>query len=278
MLSLLSPSNYAFTGRLFQPLDEHLTITSILEGLTPGEIAVDDPNHPTCAAAWFRHKFFLAGDPEPGFITALAEYFHSTLLPEAKNNGQEIFILMPASPIWKNHYPAIFGSAFSRQVDALRETYTFTAGKNALIPAWRDRMPEEFCFSAVDAGLLSQAHLKHSAYLVDETQSERTSVQDFLAQSFGVCLRNDETLAAWCLSEYNHGTRCEVGIATVDEYQRRGFGTLAGCAFLEEAIQRGYREIGWHCWKNNQASAALARKLGFSLFNEYEVTLGFITV
>lgn len=277
MFSVLSPADYPTAGRLFEPLDEHLTITSILEGRTPGRIAVDDPNHPACAAAWFRHKFFLAGDPRPGFITALAEYFHGTLLSEAKNNGLEIFMLIPSSPTWKTHYPAIFETAFTRQVDALRETYTFNAGKNALIPAWRDRMPDGFRFSAVDGGLLSQEHLKHNAYLADETQSERISVQDFLALSFGVCLHNDETLAAWCLSEYNHGPRCEVGIATVDEYQRRGFGTLAGCAFLEEAIQRGYRQIGWHCWKDNQASAALARKLGFSLFNEYEVTLGFIT-
>lgn len=277
MFSLLTSPEYTVAHDLFQPLDEHLTISSILDSRTPGEIAVNDPEHPSCAAAWFHHKFFLAGDPQPGFITALAEHFHGKLLSEAKNNGLEVFMLIPASSTWKAHYPAIFGSTFTRQVDGLRETYTFHEGRNILTATWRNLIPDGFRISMVDAGLLSQRHLKHIDYLIDETQSERTSVPDFLAQSFGVCLHNDETLAAWCLSEYNSGSRCEVGVATVDEYQRHGFGTLVGCAFLEEAFQRGYREIGWHCWKNNQASAALARKLGFSLFNEYEVTLGFIT-
>lgn len=277
MFHSLPPDQYAIVKKLFQPLDEHLTLISIMEGHTPGKIAVDDPAHPTCAAAWFRHKIFLAGDPQPGFISAMADHVHGKLLPESMSRGLELFMLIPDSSVWKAHYPAIFGTTFIRQIDALRQTYTFHAGVNTLAVNWRDQIPGGYRFSAVDARLLSQNHLKHMDYLADETQSERISVPDFLAQSFGVCLHNDETLAAWCLSEYNHGARCEVGIATVDEFQRRGFGTLVGCAFLEEAIQRGYREIGWHCWKNNQASAALARKLGFSLFNEYEVTLGFIT-
>lgn len=277
MFTLLTSSEFATAKAIFQPLNQHLTIASILSGFTPGGVAVDDPVHPSCAAAWFHHKFFLAGDPQPGFISGLADHFRDTLLGESKNNGLELIMLIPASFTWKVHYPAIFGSAFSRQVDALRETYLIDVARSTLTTTWRDLIPNDSRVSAVDAALLSKQRLKHIDYLSDETQSERTSVQDFLTHSFGICLHNDETLTAWCLSEYNTGSRCEVGIATVDEFQRRGFGTLVGCAFLEEAFHREYREIGWHCWKNNQASAALARKLGFSLFNEYEVTLGFIT-
>jgi RimJ/RimL family protein N-acetyltransferase len=86
--------------------------------------------------------------------------------------------------------------------------------------------------------------------------------------------QHENSLAAWCLSEYNYADRCEVGIATVEEYQQRGLGTVVGCAFVEEAIRRGYRQIGWHCWLRNQPSAALAGKIGYSLRSEEEIAIG----
>lgn len=277
MSFLLAPTQYPSVEFLFQSvgfLDLHLTIPSILAGYTPGQIAVDDPQTPTAAAAWFGHKLFLAGNSQKiDFNQQLSDYFNQVLFPRAREDGQEVFLAFTSDEGWKGQFPALFGSNFVRQIDAPRQTYTFRSGVNRFDTAWREKIPAGFRLSPVDARLLAQTHLKHMDYLTDELQSERTSVQDFLDHSFGVCLHTDDDLVAWCLSEYNTGARCEVGIATVDEYQRRGLGTLVGLAFIEEAQKHGISEIGWHCWARNLPSAALARKLNYSLVKDYEITV-----
>ena len=105
-----------------------------------------------------------------------------------------------------------------------------------------------------------------------EMCSERPSVEDFLARSFGVCLVDEEqgTLAGWCLSEYNCGNRCEVGIEVAEAYQRRGMGTLLARALCREAFaRRGIRQVGWHCLAANAASGATARRAGLRLIKQY---------
>ncbi len=61
--------------------------------------------------------------------------------------------------------------------------------------------------------------------------SERPS-EDFLRRSFGQCLVHNGAIAGWCLSEYNSGPRCEVGIAVAEPYQRRGLATTMAIAFF----------------------------------------------
>ena len=78
----------------------------------------------------------------------------------------------------------------------------------------------------------------------EEMCSERASVGDF-ARSFGLCPVHSNEVAGWCMSEYNVGERCEIGIATAPNHQRKGIATLATWSFLAEAHRRGYtRRLG----------------------------------
>ena len=106
-----------------------------------------------------------------------------------------------------------------------------------------------------------------------EMVSERPSVEDFLQRSFGVCLLHDGAVVGFCLSEYNWAGRCEVGVWTAEAHRQRGLGKLMSLALVEQAMQRGYTEVGWHCWANNLPSAALACSAGFALQRDYLVYL-----
>jgi RimJ/RimL family protein N-acetyltransferase len=99
--------------------------------------------------------------------------------------------------------------------------------------------------------------------------SERASVEDFLVRSFGLCPVHANEVAGWCMSEYNVGDRCEIGIATAEKHQRKGIATLTTWYFLAEAHRRGYARVGWDCWERNVPSIATARKAGFTLVEEY---------
>ena len=64
------------------------------------------------------------------------------------------------------------------------------------------------------------------------------------------------------MSEYNTGTRCELGIAVTDAFQRSGLATLLATAVIRHALSVGIYDIGWLCWQDNLASIATAKKLG----------------
>lgn len=269
-LTLLSPNQLYVARPLFDVMaGHHLILPSILAGHTPARVWVDDPTRPKAAAALFHNKLYLLGSSgEPRFNARLAGLLVQEVFPQLRENGAGVMLVFPAHHGWVEHYPALFGSAFARVYpDAQRQVYAFDAGKN-ILAEWRGLLPQEYSLRPVDTALLQDDRWNSIDILREETQSERISVEDFLARSFGVCVTRGAELVAWCLSEYNCGERCEVGIATVEEYQRRGFGTVAGAAFVEEALRRGYRSIGWHCWTRNLPSAALARRIGYTLRTE----------
>jgi predicted acetyltransferase len=135
---------------------------------------------------------------------------------------------------------------------------------------WKDVMPAGFQLQMVNADLLANTNLKHLETLKEELTSERPSVDDFLAKSFGVCAIHENELAGWCLSEYNADERCEIGIETTSDYRQRGIATALTLAFLEHAFSHGITEVGWHCFKRNESSAKTALKAGFDKICDYK--------
>jgi RimJ/RimL family protein N-acetyltransferase len=132
-------------------------------------------------------------------------------------------------------------------------------------------LPIDYQVAEVNEALLANTALENHAALVEECCSERPSVEDFLAKSFGLCLIKDGALVGWCLSEYNNSQGCEVGIEINEDYQKQGLGSALASAFAQLAQERGIKRIGWHCWKDNLPSVALAKKLGFELAAEEAV-------
>jgi RimJ/RimL family protein N-acetyltransferase len=123
----------------------------------------------------------------------------------------------------------------------------------------------------VAADLLADERVQNKAYLTEEMVSERPSIDDFLAKSFGVCLLHEGEIIGWCLSEYNCGPRCEIGIAVAEPFRRRGLATLMARAFIDQALTQGVYDIGWICWAGNRPSMATAEKLGLALVDERDV-------
>jgi RimJ/RimL family protein N-acetyltransferase len=134
-------------------------------------------------------------------------------------------------------------------------------------------LPDGFRLTPVDPVLLDDAALANRDALIEEACSERESVEDFLARSFGVALLHGRAIAGWCLSEYNLGQRCEVGIAVDGAFRRRGLAKALGRAFARQALAADVHDVGWHCWEDNAASVAMARALGFASVRAYPARL-----
>ncbi|MBK8417788.1 GNAT family N-acetyltransferase [Candidatus Villigracilis saccharophilus] len=264
-MTALNPDSYELVRPLLLGMDFHLVGRSILAKQTPVQIFVDNHEHPKAIFAQAGHRYILAGDPEiDSFNLGIRKLFANVIVPRALAEGQEGFAIYYDSAAWEEKMQALLMD--KEIIHADREYYTCKELKHK----WQDFMPEGFQLQMVDADLLANADLKHLDTLKEEMTSERPSVDDFLAKSFGVCAIHENELAGWCLSEYNADGRCEIGIETTSDYRQRGIGTALTLAFLEHALSNGISEVGWHCYKRNAPSAQTARKAGFDKICDYK--------
>lgn len=261
----LHSENYERIRPLLLGMDFHLVGRSILTKKTPAQIFVDNAERPTTLFAQAGHRFILAGDASiSNFNQRIKAYFTEVILPQAKAEGLGGFAVYYDIPAWEEKLESLIEG--KEIIHASREYYACKEVKKN----WHNILPNDFQLKMVDNDLLSIPNLKHIETLKEEMTSERPSVEDFLAKSFGVCAIHDNELAGWCLSEYNADGRCEIGIETSSDYRQRGIATALTLAILEHAFSHGIHEVGWHCFKRNKASAKTARKAGFDKVCDYK--------
>lgn len=264
MIYELRPNEFERTRYLFSIINYHLTIESIIEGLSPARIFVDDSLSPKSAFTWFKGKAWLAGNADnDSFNDNLRILLAETYYRELADHGAGEFRLHYAPDGWQSQMEVIFKGL--PRIKGLYHYYHL----NANTREWDIVVPNGFTLHPVDADLLVKTDLGNLDYVVDEMQSERLSIEDFLKNSFGYCVIHEGKVVGWCMSEYNAGYCCELGIATVEGYRRQGLATLTGTAVIRQALARGIKDIGWHCLADNKASIATAKKLGFTKKLEY---------
>lgn len=264
-MTALSPNSYELIRPLLLGMDFHLVGRSILAKQTPAQIFVDNHEQPKALFARAGHRYILAGNSEiDSFNLGIRKLFTNVIFPQAIAAGEEGFGIYYDTPAWEEKMDALLTGR--ETIRANREYYACKKLKQK----WQYVMPEGFQLHMVNADLLAKTELKYLETLKEEMTSERPSVDDFLAKSFGVCAIYENGLAGWCLSEYNADNRCEIGIETTREFRQRGIATALTLAFLEYAFSHGITEVGWHCIKRNEASAKTALKAGFDKVREYK--------
>lgn len=267
-ICLLHPAQYPLASPLFGELDDHLAVPAILRGDAPGSVYVDHPTAPRAGLILYQHRLYLAGDPaNTDFNLGLNELIAARFPPAEED---VYFVVYPGAG-WHSALETQVLNHFRPKVYD-REYYTL----NGPLPGDHPPLPPGFTLLPVDASLLERADLSGMSALLEELCSERDSVPAFLEKSFGTVMITPADLVSWCLSEYNCGSRCEVGIATLQKFQRRGLGTITGRAFVRQAFSHGIQQIGWHCWQGNLPSGALAKKIGFRLEMTYPAWVGCI--
>jgi GNAT superfamily N-acetyltransferase len=242
----------------------HLAIPSVLAGILPGRIYVDDLRRPTSAILIpaNHYRLFLGGEPSERL---LADVVHLLYKPSL------------AQSYWfMTHYPSsAWESAIERVLQglgtsaSLRLYYLLTEPSAPVAPP----LPEAITLAQITQRLIEDTALVNRDLLIDEIHSESPSLEYFFRQRFGFCALEGRQIVGWCLAEYHHQSRYELGIGTIESYQRRGIATQVASAVIKRAFAEGATEIGWDCWASNSASVATALKLGFQKEREYPVIL-----
>lgn len=258
------PSNHQLARPLFQELERsHALVTALFEGCAAARLFVDDPAAPQAGVIVCNSRVLCAGDAsQSDFRNEMTRTFADDLIPAHRVRGNDAYLVYASDEAWNTALPGLFHSY--GLYHGTRQYYEITD----FAPKLDLHLPDGFSMQQITREFLSSDVAGLEA-VREEMCSERASVEDFLARSFGLCPIHSNEIAGWCMSEYNVGDRCEIGIATAEKYQRRGIATLAIWSFIAEAHQRGYTRVGWDCWTRNVASAATARKAGFTLVEEY---------
>lgn len=226
----------------------YLAIDSALARLTPATVAADDDTAPHTAVLRFGHTTIVAGEASDDSIAAVRRLLRKVDPP---------LLLLVGAPAWRPHLAGILPE---REVHAVpRMYYRLDAAQQE----WRTTAPDGIRLRPVDAELLADEALTNLDWVREEMLSERASITDFLEKSFGWCAVHDTEVVAWCMSEYNCGPRCELGIATAEAWRRTGLAQLTATSAIGDARRRGIHDIGWSCRADNVASIRTAEALGF---------------
>jgi RimJ/RimL family protein N-acetyltransferase len=267
-LYTLEADAYASVSPLFEGMDYHLAVMTVLARKTPGKIYADDPATPRTAVLipTNQHRIYLAGSAENSVAhEAIRALFAQNLAIQGRGSNSYECIVYYSSDDWKHALGLILKdqkiSMSWRQFYQLREQRL----------EWRKHLPENLMVRRIDARLLADTALLNIERVIEEIHSESPSIKHFLQHNFGFCAQHGHTLVSWCMAEYHYQDRYELGIETVEAHQRKGIATYTASAVIEHAFAVGATEIGWHCWGNNTASTATARKLGFEKVKDYPV-------
>lgn len=266
---MIETTSFAAVRPILAPLDHYLPVAAVLAGDTPGRIFVDDPAAPQTAVCWARHRIYVAGDADTPAQTAVASLFQSLIMPALRDDGQWGYILH-TDHAWLAAAAAAL--PFTPPIARARRVYEL----NARQYSWDVVVPDGLRLRPVDAALLADDALTNLDDVTDEMVSERPSIDAFLAQSSGVCLQYENEIIGWCMSEYNSGSRCEIGIAIAEAWRRRGLATLLARALIGSVAAQGVTDIGWLCWADNLPSVKLAESLGFTLVDERPNFMAFL--
>ncbi|HLZ58184.1 MAG TPA: GNAT family N-acetyltransferase [Ktedonosporobacter sp.] len=262
MSFLLEPDTYSSVRSLFEEMTYHLAVPGVLAGILPGRIYVDDPGFPTAAILIpsNRYRVYLGGEPS---LHLLADIIHLLFNPSLAERYW--FMVHYTSNAWKpaiEHVLQGLGTSTS-----LRHFYRLTEPS---LPV-TSPLPEAIVLARIDQTLVEDASLVNRDLLIDEIHSESPSLEYFFRYNFGFCVQDGRQLVGWCLAEYHYQGRYELGIETIEAYQRQGIATHVASAVIKRAFALGATEIGWHCWASNIPSIATALKLGFQKEFDYPV-------
>jgi RimJ/RimL family protein N-acetyltransferase len=178
------------------------------------------------------------------------------------------FVVYDVSAPWKQAFEQLLKK--QETVPGWRQYYRL----RELPPPCSQPLPEMITMARIDEAIVEDARLLHRQLLIDEIHSESPSLEHFFCQNFGFCALDGHTLVGWCLAEYHYQGRYELGIETIEAYQRKGIASHLADAVIRHSFAQGATEIGWHCWATNTPSVATALKVGFEKVLDYPVCYG----
>lgn len=221
---------------------------AVLAGRAPGSVFVDDPAAPTAAVCNSQYGWSHLG----GAVK-------QSLLDEAARavRRRRVFeLIVPFDGLGELSPPAGYKSAYGRiHFDQLEPTWE-------TLPS----LPAGLTFEPMTESLLAQCRW------AGEIAAEfgRDDVARFFEVGFGWCIMAERKVVGEAYASMTGDAAYEIGPIVDEHYRRRGVAYALCAKLIDTARQRGMGAL-WSCNDANQASAQLARKLGYRRERPYTI-------
>jgi len=218
---------------------------NVLEGVTRGQIVLDDRSNPTwaCVREATYGTLYLGGQVNASLVASLVRKFRQI---------GEVGIGCWLDDELNDMIPT------DHDYDGRTLYFTERVPNNDLLSL---SPPTGYTLIPRDRTLFEQS------FDYESTLDSFGSIENVMQQTLGfVMLHKGKVVCEAATGAPTHG-RIEVGVTTHESHCQRGLATIA-CAHLIQACEaKGYK-TWWDCAKQNTPTTRLARKLGY--YNERE--------
>ena len=219
---------------------------SVLDGITRGDILVDDSAPPTWAVvrdALFG-TLYIGGQVDAALLNSIVERFRqSGQVGIASWLDDPLNEILPSDPDYDGR--TLY---FTKRLPGEEEPSI--------------RLPQGYSLLPRDEHLLSRS------FDYEATLHAFGSVENILQHTLGVFILDGDTVVCEAATGAPTQGLIEMGVTTADGYRGRGFATAACIHLIEMCESRGFN-TWWDCAKQNTASVRLAKKLGYQNQQEY---------
>jgi RimJ/RimL family protein N-acetyltransferase len=258
----LTPKEFAKARHLFRPWDYRVYAEAVISGASPGELYVDDPDHPSAALMATLEPYLLVGSPEnPQFKADLKVFLGEIMTQRTAFNGGDGLFVSVYPEDWTVLLDETYAAAGRSRIVDKRRHYICRQ-----VPFdWRAKLPEGYTIRRVNAELLAKTQLAIPAEIPGWATYALANCRDRLANGFGACALYGPELVCWSLLVCIGGDRCELLIDTTEAHRRRGLATATAAALVEFCLADGFSSVGWDCSEYNIPSWRTAERAGFHL-------------
>lgn len=228
-----------------------LSVFSVIDGVIPGDIFVNNPNEPSAALIKTSECNLVAGEIDEEFISAASSEldFWDHITPDSDEWFEKIPVLH------KNKYIR----PFKRRQYLLSPNH-FTERSSSLT--------DGFVMEKVNLDVLRTSSYKNAGKVLDWAQNWGSDAA-FYEKGVGNYIRNSEAIVSWSLSDCSYGQQIAIGVNTDDRFRKQGFGIKVVSKTVKDCFKKNYDTIHWLCVDTNRGSISIAEKLGFIYSNAY---------
>ena len=243
----LEPGRVPGVRSLFEDdLPNRPMLEAVLGGRNPGWVFADREQGPTAAVVVSRYSF-----------TYLGGRFDGELLDFALASSAPVSDPLVVCPPDEAAIPARISEG-GRTIDRINFS-RLEPGGTAPRP-----LPAGLALQPMTLSLLEQCLWK------EEVLADCGSLERFLDIGFGICGVMDGRLVSEAYASVAGDRAYEIGAIVNPEFRRRGL-AFATCVALIDLCRRRAYETVWSCDRDNEASARVARTLGYRRERPYRL-------
>jgi RimJ/RimL family protein N-acetyltransferase len=248
----LPKEHYARIHPLFTDLSYHLIIEAAIIGNSPATVFVDNLEYPKAVFIHSAEGDFLVGSPNnAAFNQGMQAWIDENLI----NGEEEEIVFESVTPEWSESIQTIL----AKRPPLAYERYYYEINEVTLIPP---PLAPEFKLQIISDDFIAQDNIKNMRIIHEAIEGNWTSKELFFDKGFSLCILHADEIVSWAVVDCVVENRCEIGIHTKHEFQRRGLATALVAAVVDCAVTKGFNQIGWHCWVDNWGSIGVAEKVG----------------